>query len=261
MFFIWCGIRKKTQSSCQCGWSRQCTFSVVVPNPPRTMCCPPPQLNQTTLWWQFNTSSTHFPGSNFKSKTIIPRSVEIHNVTQYKYVPILFVVLIADIDSWFLEFLHSAALHWCEISLSFELIRFSNKGKAQALSWSGLRTKEIIFSPICYPHHFRSHDGSKWHRGRYRRNWQRCQSKFPNKDSYMAAPATMAAADAGNVPLLFNRASNNAVLEGGLTSAGDLHARNSCPALPAPGRCGQQGRVEGADEDRALRRGHWHHQK
>ncbi len=37
-------------------------------------------------------------------------------------------------------------LHWCEISSSFELIRFDDQGKAQALSWSNSTTNEIIAS-------------------------------------------------------------------------------------------------------------------
>ncbi len=71
---------------------------------------------------QFDTNSTHFPRSYFKGKTITPCSVEIHNTTQYQFLPILFVALILIPD--FFEFLRCAALRWCEISSSFKLIRF-----------------------------------------------------------------------------------------------------------------------------------------
>jgi hypothetical protein len=60
------------------------------------------------LWQQIDTGSTHFPWSNFKGKTIIRCSVEIHSTTQYEFLPILFVALI--FDSGFLEFLSHAAL-------------------------------------------------------------------------------------------------------------------------------------------------------
>jgi hypothetical protein len=43
---------------------------------------------------QSNIGSTHFPRSDFKDKTIIHCSVEIHNIRQDKFVPILIVVLI-----------------------------------------------------------------------------------------------------------------------------------------------------------------------
>jgi hypothetical protein len=51
---------------------------------------------------QFDTSGTNFPRSNFKGKTIIPRSVENCNTPQYKFLPILFVALILIQD--FLNF-------------------------------------------------------------------------------------------------------------------------------------------------------------
>jgi hypothetical protein len=67
-----------------------------------------PQLNHTmALWWQFDTISTNFPWSNFKGKTIIPPSVEIHNTLATIFSNPL---CCADIDSRFLEFLHCAAL-------------------------------------------------------------------------------------------------------------------------------------------------------
>ena len=70
----------------------------------------------------------------------------------------------------------------------------------------------------------------------------------------MVAPAAMAVVDLGNGPLLFAHASDNAVLEEGVTSAGKQRARNSCLALPAPGGHGWQGQVEGPDEDKFCQR-------
>jgi hypothetical protein len=69
---------------------------------------PPPIKPHHGPWRQFDTSSTHFPRSNFKSKTIIPLSVEIHKIVQYKYVPILFIALILILD-----FLNSYTLLRC----------------------------------------------------------------------------------------------------------------------------------------------------
>ncbi len=99
---------------------------------PKQCVAHPPQLNHTmALRQKFNSSSTNFR-SNFEGKTISPRSMKICNTSQYKFLPVIFVVpiLIPDFTNCY------AVLHCVDVK------------SAQASSWSDLMTKTNISSPI-----------------------------------------------------------------------------------------------------------------